>query len=88
MTKQIRKDAPEGAEYFQVMTNCVVYYMCDEEGRVYIADDKTEWRLMRYMSREDLMYRKDIHSLYMPTVLKWFAIVALVAAFALIFGAR
>lgn len=36
MTKNIRKAAPEGAEYFRVTVNCIEYAKLDEDDRLHI----------------------------------------------------
>jgi hypothetical protein len=36
MTKNIRKAAPEGAEYFRITVNCIEYAKLDEDDRLHI----------------------------------------------------
>lgn len=62
MSKHIKKHAPEGAEYFQIVGSTIAYYKCDEEDNAYCwAGDEMGWDMVELMSKLDLDIDPNVH---------------------------
>lgn len=68
MTRNIRKHAPEGAEYFQIAKDSVIYYKLDDNDLVWVWFGG-DWEL-HCEDIEWLLTSPDIHNLHMPLKVK------------------
>lgn len=84
MTKQIRKEAPVGAQYFRLIGSYATYYKYDEFGRVYCWDANGFWSLIKYARPEDLEDDSNIHALDSENVTAYL-LIAFVGALFLLF---
>lgn len=64
MTHNIREQAPDGAEYFQIAKDSVIYYKLDDNDLVWVWFDG-DWEL-HCEDIEWLLTNPGIHNLYMP----------------------
>lgn len=73
MTKNIRKAAPEGAEYFRITGDMVEYAKLDEDDRLYIYDYQlSQWELQSPMYDADAVKSAGFHAFEAPKWI-WFA---------------
>lgn len=68
MTKQIRKDAPAGAEWFKFICGVCTYYKADENDQVWLYTPNNTWMIYPYAYRDGMISAHGFHSLHFPQV--------------------
>lgn len=80
MTKNIRKEAPEGAEYFRITGDCIEYAKLDEDDRLHIYDHQSsQWELQSPMYDADTVKSAGFHAFEAPKWM-WFSLGGLFGA--------
>lgn len=81
MTHNIRKHAPEGAQWFSDFSGELTYFKSDAEGQIYFYDERGEWVLFLHFNRGDMTVKNGFHAIEISkSQFNWFWIIYTVVA--------
>jgi hypothetical protein len=81
MTHQIRKLAPKGAHYWQILNGRLWFFKIDDDDNVSVDFmDGNGWEIVAWIDAEYIM-RNDVHALECESLNCWVTAVALVILF-------
>ncbi|MCP4281787.1 MAG: hypothetical protein GY776_17530 [Alteromonas sp.] len=85
MTKQIRRNAPAGAEYYSIQNGKAYYYATDEREVFVMIHESGRWQFIEWMDAEELD-GDGFHKIRRSTWKEWVWSIVFVLGFVTVLG--